>query len=80
MMEIRWKGRLGMATSLMAAACVSAGCATQEVKPWQRGALAKSEMAWEVDPLLGDLQRHTQFSKEAASGDATLGGGGCGCN
>lgn len=76
----RLMGKLGMAAALTAVACMSAGCATQEVKPWQRGALAKSEMAWEVDPLLGDLQRHTQFSKEAASGDATLGGGGCGCN
>lgn len=73
-------GRMGLGSALMAVAAMTAGCATQEVKPWQRGALAKSEMAWEVDPLLGDLQRHIQFSKEAASGDATLGGGGCGCN
>jgi hypothetical protein len=73
-------GRMGLVSALVAVAGMTAGCATQEVKPWQRGALAKSEMAWEVDPLLGDLQRHTQFSKEAASGDATLGGGGCGCN
>jgi len=80
MMGNRAMGKLGMVAALMAVACMTAGCATQEVKPWQRGALAKSEMAWEVDPLLGDLQRHTQFSKEAASGDATLGGGGCGCN
>ena len=73
-------GNMGLVSALVAVAGMTAGCATQEVKPWQRGALAKSEMAWEVDPLLGDLQRHTQFSKEAASGDATLGGGGCGCN
>lgn len=76
----KWIGRMGLVSVLVAVAGMTAGCATQEVKPWQRGALAKSEMAWEVDPLLGDLQRHTQFSKEAASGDATLGGGGCGCN
>jgi len=73
-------GKLGLAAAALTVAAMTSGCATQEVKPWQRGVLAKSEMAWEVDPLLGDLQRHTQFSKEAASGDATLGGGGCGCN
>ncbi|HUP91990.1 MAG TPA: DUF4266 domain-containing protein [Solimonas sp.] len=59
---------------------LSAGCATHAVEPWQRGVLARSEMAWEPDPLLAGYRRHVQFSKEAASGGATLGGGGCGCN
>lgn len=57
-----------------------AGCASQTVQPWERGALARSEMAWEPDPLLAGYRRHVQFSKEAASGGASLGGGGCGCN
>ncbi|HSW11345.1 MAG TPA: DUF4266 domain-containing protein [Solimonas sp.] len=52
----------------------------EALKPWQRGTLAKSEMAWDPDPLLADYRRHVQFSKEAASGGASLGGGGCGCN
>jgi len=62
------------------AALLLGGCATQDVKPWQRGVLAQAEMAAEPDPLLADYRRHVQFSKEAASGGATLGGGGCGCN
>lgn len=57
-----------------------AGCSVQSVQPWQRGSLANSAMAWEMDPLLADYHEHIQVSKEAASGGATLGGGGCGCN
>lgn len=54
------------------------GCAT--VQPWQRGDLARTEMALDPDPLLSSYRQHVEFSKEAASGGATLGGGGCGCN
>ena len=57
-----------------------AGCSVQPVQPWQRAALANPAMAWEMDPLLADYNEHIQVSKEAASGGATLGGGGCGCN
>lgn len=57
-----------------------AGCVVQPVQPWQRAALASPAMAWEMDPLLADYNEHLQVSKEAASGGATLGGGGCGCN
>lgn len=50
------------------------------VQPWQRGDLARTEMALDPDPLLSSYRQHVEFSKEAASGGATLGGGGCGCN
>jgi hypothetical protein len=64
----------------MVGACAGlAGCAIEAVHPWERGQLAAPEMAWETDPLLAGYRRHTQASKEAASGDTTLGGGGCGC-
>ncbi|HEY1077607.1 MAG TPA: DUF4266 domain-containing protein [Fontimonas sp.] len=63
---------------VLALAVASTACAT--VQPWQRGDLARAEMAFEPDPLLSSYRRHTEFSKEAASGGATLGGGGCGCN
>jgi len=56
------------------------GCSVQTVKPWQRGTLAQPVMAWEADPLLAEYRQHVQYSKEAASGGAGLGGGGCGCN
>jgi hypothetical protein len=73
-------GRLWRLTvSLAALAC--SGCAMIEpVQPWQRGDLARAEMAFEPDPLQAAYRRHVEFSKEAASGGATLGGGGCGCN
>ncbi|MEQ1440154.1 DUF4266 domain-containing protein [Fontimonas sp. SYSU GA230001] len=61
---------------LLAAMCTA--CAT--VQPWQRGDLARAEMAFEPDPVLSSYRRHVEFSKEAASGGASLGGGGCGCN
>lgn len=54
------------------------GCAA--VKPWERGILAKPEMAWEPDSLNGKLQEHVYFSKEGSSGGYGAGGGGCGCN
>lgn len=63
---------------LLPSSAVLAGCAT--VEPWQRESLARPDMAWEPDPLLAAYRRHVEFSKEAASGGATLAGGGCGCN
>ena len=53
-------------------------CST--VNPWERGILAKPEMAWEPDVLQGQLQEHVYFSKEGSSGGYGAGGGGCGCN
>jgi hypothetical protein len=54
------------------------GCA--DVKPWQKGELAKPGMAFEGDPLASRLAQHIYFSKENASGGYGVGGGGCGCN
>ena len=55
-----------------------AGCAT--VQPWQRGTLARPDMALVSDPLQASLDDHVYFSKEASSGGRSFGGGGCGCN
>jgi hypothetical protein len=57
---------------------MESGCA--QVKPWQRGDLAREEMAWQTDPMEAALQSHIYFSKEASTGGASTGGGGCGCN
>jgi hypothetical protein len=69
---------------LLAALSLSlSGCAMLEVepvKPWEKGHLARPEMALEAEPLLGNYRRHVQFSKEAASGEVSASGGGCGCN
>ena len=59
-------------------ALMSASCAT--VEPWERGRLAQPEMAMDVDPLAAELDAHTYFSKEGASGGTGAAGGGCGCN
>ncbi len=57
-----------------------AGCAVEPVKAWERGDLARWQMAWETDAGLSDYRRHAQFSKEAGLGQLGTGGGGCGCN
>ncbi|MGH8528860.1 MAG: DUF4266 domain-containing protein [Nevskiales bacterium] len=59
---------------------VSSGCAVKDVKAWERGYLAQPEMAADPDPLASEYREHVYFSKEAAFGGATAGGGGCGCN
>ncbi|GJM14540.1 MAG: hypothetical protein DHS20C12_29430 [Pseudohongiella sp.] len=51
-----------------------------QVRPWERGQLAKEEMAWSADPLESALNDHIFFSKEASSGGSGAAGGGCGCN
>lgn len=56
------------------------GCTSVEVKPWEKGTLAKPEMTFEGDRLDNSFVEHTYSSKEGASGGAGVGGGGCGCN
>ena len=58
------------------ARCV--GCAP--VRPWERDALSRPDMAWDPDPLGAALGRHIQFSKEGSLDGGPGGGGGCGCN
>jgi hypothetical protein len=60
-------------------ALLLSGCAGK-VAPWERGILAKPQMALDPDGLDAALKRHTAASKEAASGGYGVGGGGCGCN
>ncbi len=54
--------------------------ACSSVQLWERGVLARPEMAWEPDSLRGQLAEHVYFSKEGSSGGYGAGGGGCGCN
>lgn len=66
---------------VIALAVVLSGCESMpKVQPWQKGNLAKSEMAFDPDALETRFADHTYFSKEGASGGASVGGGGCGCN
>jgi hypothetical protein len=57
---------------------LAGGCAP--VKPWERGTLADPIMRADRDPIAQGLIDHVFFSREAASGGRTVGGGGCGCN
>ena len=54
-----------------------AACA--EVAPWDRGDLAKPQMALDPNPLHAAMRAHVFTSREAAAGAATATGGGCGC-
>lgn len=54
------------------------GCAT--VHPWDRDLLAQKEMQLIPAPVDNAIDEHVYFSKEAASGGESIGGGGCGCN
>ncbi len=64
---------LGLLVLLTLGACT-------HVEPWQRGALARPDMAAAPAPLQQQVRRHVYNSREAAAGTAgTGGGGGCGC-
>lgn len=57
-----------------------AACATTPPSAWERGHLAKPEMAWDPDAQAAAYRNHTYTSKEQATGGASAGGGGCGCS
>ncbi len=56
----------------------SSACTT--VQPWERGNLAKNEMALDSDPMQSSFANHVYNSKESSSGSSKGAGGGCGCN
>ena len=56
------------------------GCATMAVHPWDRDLMAEPKMRYEPVPMETAVDDHVYFSKEASTGDQTVGGGGCGCN
>lgn len=65
---------------LLGVMLVTGGCSTLGVKPWQREILARPQMALNAEPIDAAIDDHIYFSKEAASGGRSFGGGGCGCN
>ncbi len=55
-------------------------CQCEHVPLMKRGTLADFRMEPDRDPLWTSLREHVFFSREAASGGRSIGGGGCGCN
>ena len=55
-------------------------CACANVKPWERGDLARKEMAFIPDPMELSIKEHIYYSKEASTTGSAVSGGGCGCN
>ena len=67
--------------SLPVAALLAMGaCSNLGVQPWERDLLAKPATQLNASPLESAADDHTYFSKEAATGGRSFGGGGCGCN
>ncbi|HYF60479.1 MAG TPA: DUF4266 domain-containing protein [Burkholderiaceae bacterium] len=72
-----------MTRPLLVLALVSAlaGCASlPRVEPWQKGDLARPEMAFDAGSLDARNAASVYGSREAAPGGLGVGGGGCGCN
>ena len=62
---------------LIACASLLGGCAT--VEAWDRGNLAKPQMAAEPHPPQREALDHVYRSREGTSRGASAQGGGCGC-
>ncbi len=57
------------------------GCSIKEVKPWEKGTLAKDILKPNMgNSLYTKFTNHIYFSKEASKGGSGVAGGGCGCN
>jgi hypothetical protein len=66
---------------LMSILILLTGLAACEAVPaYQRGDLARTEMAFDPDPLESRFNQHIYFSKEASTGGNGVAAGGCGCN
>lgn len=63
---------------LLSSLLSSLGCTT--VAPWERGTMAKKEMAPDPNPKLNHLRDHIFTSREASQSSGSGSGGGCGCN
>ena len=64
----------------LAALLAASLCGCAPVAPYQRGYLARDDMAFDPSPGTARALEKTYSAKEAASGGASVGGGGCGCN
>ena len=66
---------------LIALAAGLSGCASLgNVQPWEKGTLARAGMTFGDSHLFNRFDEHIYTSREASTGGAGVGGGGCGCN
>lgn len=70
---------LNSAPTLKSLALIVLLSACTPVQPWERGNLAKPQMALDPYPLQSALRAHNYGSREAAAGGNAAQGGGCGC-
>jgi hypothetical protein len=69
--------------TMPAVLAILGGCALAPSVPvaaYEKGDLARPAMQFDADRLDAAFNDHIYFSKEAASGGRSVGGGGCGCN
>lgn len=62
---------------IVAICCWITACVN--VQPWERGILAKEQMALDPYPLQTQYREHNYGSREGSSGGSSAKGGGCGC-
>jgi len=67
-------------TALLISVLAISACSSVELKPWDRGVLAKPAMTFGGDSMIESTEDHIHFAKEATSGGRGVGAGGCGCN
>jgi hypothetical protein len=76
----RRAGTLLGAALLLALLGLTSGCATMNVKPWDRDLLAQKQMRFAPSRVEDSVDEHIYFSKEGSTGGRTAAGGGCGCD
>lgn len=83
---VRLRHRL-LSASVLISAVLTSGCSSmggvlayEDVKPWERGALADDGMQPVLDTMDQSVDEHIYFSREASTGGGGVRGGGCGCN
>lgn len=69
-----------LALSISGCSIIEPMTKVEKVQPWEKGTLAKRQMALEGDAIDRYVDEHIYFSKEASTGGTGVGGGGCGCN
>ena len=71
------RNRQGLLALLLGAFVFLPGCTS--VAPWERGNLAKPQMAFDLGPVQSELRAHAYSSREAGASGNAAAGGGCGC-